>query len=136
MSVAIENLLPHRAPMRWIDALLECTDTTAVASACFDENHFATEQGTVLESALVECIAQTVAAGMGARMKSQSPSGPRNNGMLVSVSNFKIISPALTGKSLRIEVRELKRFGAMQLVEGRVLCDGELIASGELMLYA
>ena len=62
MSVGLETLIPHRVPMRFIDALTDCTDTTASATACFSANHFAVAGGAVLETALVECVAQTAAA--------------------------------------------------------------------------
>lgn len=138
MSIAIENLIPHRAPMRFIDALTECTETTAVATACFRENSFAVENGFVLENALVECAAQTVAAALGQRAKihGQSYSGIAATGMLVSVSNFKIQSRPAAGKKLRIEIRELKRLGLMLRVAVGIFCDGQPIASGELTLYA
>jgi predicted hotdog family 3-hydroxylacyl-ACP dehydratase len=138
MPVAIENLIPHRAPMRWIDALTECTETTAVATACFSADSFAVANGFVLETALVECVAQTVAAALGQRAKihGQSDSGIAATGMLVSVSNFKIQSPPLSEKQLRIEIRELKRLGLMLRVSSEILCDGQSIASGELTLYA
>jgi predicted hotdog family 3-hydroxylacyl-ACP dehydratase len=136
MSVAIETLIPHRAPMRWIDALTDCTDTTASATACFGADHFAVADGAVLETALVECVAQTVAAALGHRTQTNGQSDPARNGMLAAVSNFRIQSPAPTGKILRIEIRELKRFGPMLLVSGVVSCEGQIIASGELMLYA
>jgi hypothetical protein len=41
-----------------------------------------------------------------------------------------------TGKELRIEVRELKRYGPMLLISGAVSCEDQLIVSGELTLYA
>ena len=137
MSVAIENLIPHRAPMRFIDVLTECTETTAVATACFREDSFAVANGFVSETALVECVAQTVAAALGQRAKNsdQSDSEIAAKGMLVSVSNFKIQSPPPAGKTLRIEVRELKRLGLMLRVVGEISCDGEIIAAGELTLY-
>jgi predicted hotdog family 3-hydroxylacyl-ACP dehydratase len=138
MSVAIENLIPHRVPMRFIDALTECTETTAVAMACFSADSFAVVNGFVLETALVECVAQTVAAALGHRAKihGQSDSGIVAKGMLVSVSNFKIQSRPLAGKILRIEIRELKRLGMMLRVSGEIFCDGQKIAAGELTLYA
>jgi len=55
-------------------------------------------------------------------------------GMLVSVSAFRIISPASVGKPLHVEVQEIKRFGPMLLVSGRISCEGHVIASGELTL--
>lgn len=138
MSVAIENLIPHRAPMRWIDALTECTETTAVATARFSADSFAVTNGLVLETALVECVAQTAAAALGQRAATfgQSSSGVAGGGMLVSVSNFKIQSRPLSEKTLRIEIRELKRLGPMLRIFGEISCDGQLIASGELTLYA
>ena len=121
--------------MRWVDALVDCTDTTASATACFNAGHFAVADGKVLETALVECVAQTVAAAMGHRAHAKGePDVIGESGMLVSVSAFRIISPAPVGKPLHIEVQEIKRFGPMLLVSGRVSCQGKVIASGELTL--
>jgi predicted hotdog family 3-hydroxylacyl-ACP dehydratase len=69
MPSEIEQLLPHQPPMRWIDALTGCTDTTAIATACLTEDSLSVDEGWVLESALVECVAQTVAAAMGRRAR-------------------------------------------------------------------
>jgi 3-hydroxyacyl-[acyl-carrier-protein] dehydratase len=138
MPVTIENLIPHRAPMRFIDTLVECTETTAVAKVCFGADSFAVANELVLETALVECVAQTVAAALGQRAKDsgQSDSGIAAKGMLVSVSNFKIQTRPPAGKTLRIEIRELKRLGLMLRVSGEISYDGQSIASGELTLYA
>ena len=121
--------------MRWIDALTDCTDTTATAIACFNSGHFALADGLVRETALVECVAQTVAAAVGHRAHTCGQPGGAANGMLAAVSNFRIQSRPPMGKQLRIEVRELKRFGPMLLVSGAVTCEGQRIASGELTLY-
>jgi predicted hotdog family 3-hydroxylacyl-ACP dehydratase len=138
MSVAIEKLIPHRAPMRFIDALVECSETTAVATVCFGSDSFAVADGFVLETALVECVAQTVAAALGqhAEIRGQSDSGMAVAGMVVAVSKFKIQSRPPAGKRLRIEIRELKRLGLMRRVAGEISSDGKSIASGELTLYA
>jgi predicted hotdog family 3-hydroxylacyl-ACP dehydratase len=138
MSVAIENLIPHRAPMRFIDALVECKDTTAVATVCFRADSFAVADGLVLESALVECVAQTVAAALGQRALTHGKSdfAVAATGMLVAVSNFKIQLRPPAGKTLRIEVHEFKRLGLMLRVAGEISCDGQAIATGELTLYA
>src|SRR5437016_1887370 len=135
MSVAIETLIPHRPPMRWIEALTDCTDTTASAIACFNSGHFALADGLVHETALVECVAQTAAAALGHRAQMLGQAGGGANGMLAAVSNFRIRSRPPMGKQLRIEVRELRRFGPMLLVSGVVSCEGQRIASGELTLY-
>ena len=136
MSLAIENLLPHRAPMRWIDALTECTATTARATVCFGAEHFAVADGVVLETALVECVAQTIAAAQGQRAKLSGKSGAPSVGMLAAVANFKIHAPPPLDQTLVITINELKKFGPMILVAGVVSCAGQTIATGELTVYA
>ena len=135
MSDAIESLIPHRAPMRFIDALIECTDTTACATACFHADDFAVADGAVLETALVECVAQTVAAAMGRRAANRGQREKGANGMLVGVSDFQIQSRPLPGTKLRIEIRELKRFDSMLMISGHISCEGQPVASGVLTLH-
>lgn len=136
MATALDSLLPHRAPMQWIEALIDCTDTTASATVRFSSGHFAVTDGVVTETALVECMAQTVAAALGHRAHQSGHTGPANPGMLGAVSAFRILSSPPLDKLILIEVREVKRFGPMLLVAGVISCDGQRIAEGELSLYA
>ena len=136
LSAAIEELIPHRAPLRWIDALTDCTDTTATVTTRFTPEHFAVTNGAVTETALVECVAQAVAAALGQRMRAGGKSGAANQGMLAAVSNFKILSPPPLEKTVHISVREVKRLGPMLLITATISCDAQTIATGELSLYA
>jgi predicted hotdog family 3-hydroxylacyl-ACP dehydratase len=136
MSLAIEALIPHRVPMLFIDALTDCTDTTASATASFSANHFAVADGGVLETALVECVAQTAAAALRQRAKNRGHPGGAAHGMLIAVTNFQIQSRPRAEKQLRIETRDLKRLGRMLMISGNISCAGQVIASGELTLYS
>ena len=136
MNLAIEQLIPHRAPMRWIDVLVECTETTAAATACFDAEHFAVANGAVLETALVECVAQTVAAALGQRLQTAGKTGAAHNGMLIAVTNFRIEARPAVGKTLRIEISERKRLGPMLMISSVITCEGNPVAFGDLTLYA
>ena len=136
MSASIEELLPHRAPMRWVDTLVECTETTAIAAVHIGENHFALRDGALLETAFVECVAQTVAAALGHRMRASGQPGAANQGMLIGVTSFKIVASPRAGETLTIETREVKRLGPMLLVAATITSAGQPIASGELSLYA
>ena len=136
MRDAIESLIPHRPPMRFIEELTGCTDTTATATACFRADHFAVAGGAVLETALVECAAQTIAAALGQRAKARGQSGVAAKGMLVAVTNFQIQSRPLAEKPISIEIREIKRLGLMLMISAAISCEGRKIASGELTLYA
>src|ERR1700682_4636431 len=120
MSVPIETLIPHRAPMCFIDALIHCTDTTASATAHFSADHFAVADGAVLETALVECVAQTVAAALGQRAKTRGQYGCAAIGMLLAVTNFQIRSRPAINKQLRVEIRDLKRLGPMLMISGEI----------------
>jgi predicted hotdog family 3-hydroxylacyl-ACP dehydratase len=136
MSAAIEQLIPHRAPMRWVEELIDCTETTAIATTRFTAEHFAVANGMVIETALVECMAQAVAAALGNRMQASGKSGAANNGMLAAVSNFKIHSRPPLDQTLTIEVHEVKRLGPMLMITGKISCGAQLIATGDLSLYA
>ncbi|HEX5218742.1 MAG TPA: hypothetical protein VFZ59_04180 [Verrucomicrobiae bacterium] len=133
---AIEELIPHRPPLRWVDALTACTEMTATCTARFSADHFAVTNGAVSETALVECVAQTVAAALGFRKSTAGTTDTPNNGMLVAASNFKIISRPPLDQTLSIQVRELKRLGPMLMIVGMIWCEEILIAQGELSLYA
>lgn len=122
--------------MLWIEALTRCTETEATATTTFNEGDFAVANGVVLETALVECMAQTVAAAQGERARRSGKGGATVGGMLAAVTNFQIRGRAPIGKPLQIEVHELKRFGPMLLVSGEVMCENKVIASGQLSLYA
>ncbi len=134
----IENLIPHRAPMRFINALIHCDEKTATATANFSENDFCVADGKVIETALVECVAQTVAAALGQRAQNSGgeKSSAAANGMLIAVSNFKIISQPSAGQNLQIEISETRRLGPMVMIHGKISCDGAIVATGDLSLYA
>ena len=122
--------------MRWIEALTDCTDTTAKATAIFDEKSPAVADGKVLESALVECVAQTAAAALGQRARNRGKAGATGDGMLVAVSNFKIHFSPRAQKTLQIEIFERKRLGPMIMISSTISCEGQTIAAGDLTLYA
>lgn len=141
MNSSLENLLPHRPPMLWLSELLDVTATTATATAGFAPASLATDGANVLESALVEIAAQTIAAAAGHRAaadreRTGAPPAKPGTGMLVSVSNFKIHARPAAGSQLRIETREQKRLGPMLLVSATITANGSPIATGDLTLYA
>ncbi|MCO5051365.1 MAG: hypothetical protein M9920_03590 [Verrucomicrobiae bacterium] len=136
MSVAIEALLPHRPPMRWVEELISCTDTTAIATVRFTKNHFAVANGAVIEAALIECLAQTVAAALGQGRRTDTGDDAAHHGLLAAVANFQIHQPVPLEQTLQAETTEVKRLGPMRLINGRITWNAQLIASGDLSLYA
>ncbi len=136
MFAPIEQLVPHRAPLLWVNELIACTDTTATATARFSNDHFAADNQQLIETALVESMAQTVAAALGQRRRAQGAGEVAQHGMLAGISNFKILARPPLNETLTIEVWEVKRLGPMLMVGGRISCGANVIATGELSLYA
>ena len=136
-AITAEEVIPHRPPMRMIDTLVEWSDDAAAAVVVFDGNHMAVQDGRVAEAALVECMAQTVAALEGAKTAARGNPGETaaaQVGMLCGVSDLSVVRRPNAGERLDVEVHVRKRLGPMALVDGRILCDGLVAAAGSLKL--
>ena len=60
--IPAESLIPHRAPMLFIETLVAHEPGVARATACFPPGHYGERGGRATEPALFECVAQTMAA--------------------------------------------------------------------------
>ncbi len=133
MNIDATTLLPHRPPMLMLDRLVEAGPGTAVAEASLKEGQLGVEGGRILEPALVECLAQTVAA----REALEAADGGRPDvpGMLVGIAGFRVTRCPSVGERLTLRTREEKRLGPLILVTGEVFVGDERVASGQLKLY-
>ena len=134
-SSDLESLIPHRPPICWIDSLVECTETEAKATVSFSKNHFAVHDGKIAESALVECVAQTVAAGFGWLSRQTGTDGKPAGGVLAAVTRFTVEQAIPLETPLEISVKQLKRLGPMVMIGGRITSAGQLIAAGHISVY-
>ncbi len=132
-SLAVTELIPHRPPMRLLDRLLQADSEEALAVKTFRENDYGLDGDVVGEPALIECIAQTVAAMHGYE-KINSGESP-GLGYLVGLAGFSIFAQPRQGQELIIKVRTIKRLGAMCLVSGSIHCSDQLQAEGQLKFF-
>lgn len=123
--------------MRWISGIVGFEDKKFTATANFRAEDYCVADGQVIETALVECVAQTVAAALGQRQQTGGE-GQRTaaNAMLVGVTGFKIHACPPIGKTILIEFRESRRLGPMLMIECSVAGEGQVFATGKLSLYA
>jgi predicted hotdog family 3-hydroxylacyl-ACP dehydratase len=139
MKIDAITLIPHRPPMLMIDCLVESSEGAACAEAALGEGHVGVSEGRVLESALVECVAQTAAAmkALAARRGGNAVAGRGDTapGLLAGVTAFRVFRRPAAGERLTIRIREDKQLGPMSLVTGRVLCGDEVVAEGQLKVY-
>ena len=128
-----EQIIPHRPPILMLRSLHQIDGTGAVAKQLFQAGDYAVEGERVTESALIECLAQAVAAipGFAAKHQGRSPAP----GMLVGVEDFEVFAPAMAGHELDILVKITRSLGPFSLAEGSISQDGEPVARGCLKLY-
>ncbi len=107
--------------------------TGAMAKQLFKDGDYAVEGDRVAESALVECMAQAVAAVPGFAALHQGR--PPTPGMLVGVEDFEVCAPVMVGSELDIVVKITRSLGPFALAEGSISQDGKTVARGCLKLY-
>ncbi len=135
-GVAADELIPHRPPMQMIDTLQQWTADSAEGVVTFSQDHMGVVDGFVTEPALIEAMAQTLAAMESANARSQdgASKGTAVSGVLCGVSRFDIKDVPRAGMPLTIEVVVEKRLGPMMLASGSIRCQGTLVASGQLQV--
>lgn len=133
MNRELDKLIPHRPPMRMIDALVSCGPDSAVGVRTSAADGYAATGNRVEEPALIEALAQTVAALHGAQPGAEN--APPARGVLVGISDFEFPRPAAVGRELRLEVHIEKRLGPLCLVSAYALQDGVVVAQGLLKFH-
>ena len=123
----LEQLLPHRHPMVFIDRLLGRDAHSAMAVKTFAPGDYALVDGVVAEAALIECLAQTAAAiGPEAVTHTERAS----MGMLVSVDEFVFHGSVRELDTIELTAEITQRLAPFCFVRGTVKCGGRLIAEG------
>jgi len=135
-GLAADELIPHRSPIQMIDTLLHWTADSACGSVTFSQDHMGVMDGFVSEPALIEAMAQTLAAMESANARQQDgvSKGRASSGVLCGVSRFDIKDMPRAGMPLTIEVMVEKRLGPMMLASGCIRCQGKIVASGQLQV--
>lgn len=125
----ITTLLPHRCPMLLLDTL-----TNAQAGrieACITVragNIFLRDDGTLENVALLEAMAQCLAAGNGLHT-------PGRIGYLAAVRRCQITGAARLGDELRATASITAQVDDIHVVESRLTRAGETLASAEFKVY-
>jgi len=133
----IQDLLPHRGAMRFLDEALELAPDRAVCRGRVrEDNPFlrgdATGAVTLDPVALVEFIAQAAAALVSAHDLARGPV----QGWLVGVRNLDLSGdPVTVGALLDVEVREVAKVGGFASFDGVVRSDGRVVAYGNVKVF-
>lgn len=120
----ITSIIPQKAPFVMIDTL-ESADQSGFKSTFHirPDNLFLNKE-VLSESALIENIAQTCAAGFG-YMASQQDDGDPKIGFIGAVTQVEIQGKAKLDSQLETTIEILNTFDAIHLIEGRVNENGK-----------
>jgi len=125
-------VLPHRAPFRLLDRIVEATPERGVGVKLVSAGDPCVTPSGVLPAALVlEALAQCG----GAYLNALGGDGT-HGGLLAQIEGFASVAPVRVGDELRIEVRVVRRFRTATVLQGRALVDDRLCAEGRFVLVA
>ncbi len=134
LPLEVEQLIPHRLPMRLVDRLLAIDGKNGVVEAMVVvDSPLVAADGRLEDVALIELLAQAYAAVKG--YCDLLDDKPVKQGFLVGIKKLTWLKSALAGDCLRIEIRTLAELGDFAVAEGDVWCGNTMLAHGEIKVW-
>ena len=128
-----KQLIPHRPPMVLIDTVTEYGPVRICARRTVREGEPFVGPDGLEDAALLEVIAQTIAAGDA--LYARSKNGKVLRGYLTGLTGVKIHRRAALGETIDVQADCLKRMDGMGLFDARAEVAGEPIAEGRFKLF-
>jgi predicted hotdog family 3-hydroxylacyl-ACP dehydratase len=131
----IESYIPHRAPMRLIDRLIEADDQQALVEADVPMQGRFVRDGAMPTWVGIEHMAETIAAWAGARARRRGQPVPL--GLLLGTRKLEIGRATVpAGATLRIQARcELLAANGLGMFECRMMLGDEEVASAFISVF-
>ncbi|MFC2176244.1 3-hydroxyacyl-ACP dehydratase [Bacteroidota bacterium] len=135
----VTKFIPQRLPIVVVHGLLIHSAHSSTSVFDVEEGHLFVRDGKLLESGLMENIAQTTALRSGYHFSqvAQEQEGEMEPpiGFIGALKNFNIYSLPTVGSKLETTVTVLHEVMGMQVVEGRVTVGERLIADCEMKIF-
>ena len=129
-----EAFIPHRQPMRLVDAIIAHEDAGGLVEATITADCIlVNSDGSLDEAAFVELLAQSYAAVKGYDDTLQGKEV--SEGYLVGARKVRVIGRAYVGDKLQIRISTVGSFEGFAVTEGEIVRDEEVIASGTIKLW-
>ncbi|MDX2361705.1 MAG: hypothetical protein QNK23_12930 [Crocinitomicaceae bacterium] len=113
----ITRFIPQRAPFVMIDSLASADEKGFESAFTIEDDNIFLENDVLSESAVVENIAQTCAAGFG-YVNSLKGEGEGQLGFIGAVSRLTVESLPENGATIETKIEILNTFDAIHLVQG------------------
>ncbi len=130
---SITNYIPQRFPFVMIDALISANETQFESEFEIRKENIFLKDGVLSESALIENIAQTCAAGFG-YIGSQHGEEAGKLGFIGSVSRLEVKKAAGENDWIVTKVAVISTFDTIHLVEGTASCNGEELVTCQMKI--
>lgn len=125
--------IPQKPPMVMVDRLINIAEKTTITSFLIREDNIFCKDGCFTEPGLIENMAQSAAAGVGAKPGIKSGEAPI--GFIGGIRNLKISSLPAVGDEIQTTITVTHEIFDATIVQGEVHLNGELIASCELKIF-
>ena len=125
--------IPQDYPMVLVDRILESSSTLTVCVFRVKEDGLFMSDGSLSESGLAENMAQTAAAGVGFRYKTENKEVPV--GFIASIRNLKIHELPLVGSELYTETMMTDSVMDVSFVQGTIRLGSKVIAECEMRIF-
>ena len=129
----ILQLIPQREPFVMIDKLVTATESKFESRFNIESNNIFVENGQISESALVENVAQTCAAGFG-YIGSQKGEGAGGLGFIGAVTKLVVHGKAKVGDNLNTIISVLNTFDKIHLIEGHIEISGKKVIECQMKI--
>lgn len=129
----ITNFLPQRAPFVMIDCLVDANDTGFLSRFRIEADNLFLHGSELSESALIENIAQTCAAGFG-YLGSQRGEEAGRLGFIGAVSRVNVSALPKLGDVVQTKIELLNAFDSIHLVQGRAMVDETILMECQLKI--
>ena len=133
MSQEFRKLIPHRPPMVLVDDVPVWGPERIEATRTVREGDPFVENGELGDAALIECLAQTIAAGDAQHARDKG--GRVIKGFLTGLTSLKFHSRAKVGETITLEADCQKRMDGMGLFKAVAKVGQRLLAEGTFKLY-
>lgn len=87
MNINIEDLIPHRSRMKFVDQIIEVNETTAVTESTVTDRWPLVQNSFVNPLVLIEVVAQTSAVSIGWKELKEDGSNSGGKGWLVGIKS-------------------------------------------------
>jgi len=116
-----------------LDRLVAHEGDTASFETGFADKAYVIEDGRATEAAVLECIAQAMAALRGILLRERGEAV--TPGLLVGVDGFRMHGPVDAGATVRIDAAITRRMGRFNVAKAELWADGTLTAEATLTFY-